>query len=330
MSFVKRKVVSILLIVALLLQIFPSMAFASASEAQEMQNLRRVILEKGTRYADCIAIETAFEGTAVAIKTWTDRNEIEFLVVSQYAENNGESLTTELGFVYDLNQNNVQYGIIIGVYCLLTSQMEADAAYASFNPHTYELGDVLTFYDVDTDRLIMKEGNYLFNQQLTFAMTLWNELCVDYMGISLGNLGFAAFDPIYPSYPNNPSVPNVPSNPAGSVIRMFIDSKTMYINGQRTATDVAPVVIQSRTMVPIRFVAENLGCDVDWNASTKHIRITQDGKVLNMTVGKNIPGFGAAPVIRSNRTLVPIRYVSEALGAQVDYNEAVRSVTITK
>ncbi len=54
---------------------------------------------------------------------------------------------------------------------------------------------------------------------------------------------------------------------------MTLDNKTITVNGSSKAIDVAPTAINSRTMVPIRFAAENLGCDVDWLNSTRQIVI---------------------------------------------------------
>ncbi len=60
---------------------------------------------------------------------------------------------------------------------------------------------------------------------------------------------------------------------AGNTVAMWLENKTITVNGRNSAIDVAPKSINSRTMVPIRFAAENLGCQVDWLNSTKEIVI---------------------------------------------------------
>lgn len=56
-------------------------------------------------------------------------------------------------------------------------------------------------------------------------------------------------------------------------IELFIGSKTTLINGQEKATDVPPQIINSRTMVPLRYVIDNLGYEVLWDSDTKSVTI---------------------------------------------------------
>jgi hypothetical protein len=93
-----------------------------------------------------------------------------------------------------------------------------------------------------------------------------------------------------------------------------------------------------RTMVPVRFVAESLGADVDWNPQTRQITIVTAGRTIVMTVGsKTYTLNGVAytmdtePVILKawNRTAVPIRFVSQALGRAVEWDPVNQLVLIT-
>lgn len=58
-----------------------------------------------------------------------------------------------------------------------------------------------------------------------------------------------------------------------TVVKMTIDSKDMYINNQVKELDVAPVVINGRTLAPARYVAEAFGADVQWDAATQRVNI---------------------------------------------------------
>ncbi len=82
-------------------------------------------------------------------------------------------------------------------------------------------------------------------------------------------------------------------------------------------TDVPPVILEQRTLVPIRAVAEALGAEVEWDHATKTATITLDGKVLTMTLGDLIEGMDVPAQGIDGRIMVPLRYVSEALGAYV-------------
>lgn len=113
-------------------------------------------------------------------------------------------------------------------------------------------------------------------------------------------------------------------------LALTIGNKNTMKNDQSVAIDVAPMIVSNRTMVPLRYIGESLGCKVTWKAQDRSITVEDNGKKFKMVVDKEIPGFGAAPIIRDSRTLVPIRYVSEALGANVIYDPTVREVLITK
>ncbi len=60
----------------------------------------------------------------------------------------------------------------------------------------------------------------------------------------------------------------------GDEIRLVIDSTTAYLNDEAQTLDVAPITINDRTMLPIRFIAESFGFDVDWDADTETVTIT--------------------------------------------------------
>lgn len=57
-------------------------------------------------------------------------------------------------------------------------------------------------------------------------------------------------------------------------VEMTVDSKTAYFNNKAQTLDVAPVILNGRTMLPARFIAESFGFDVNWDNDTKTISIT--------------------------------------------------------
>jgi len=66
----------------------------------------------------------------------------------------------------------------------------------------------------------------------------------------------------------------------GYYVKIGIDSLNMYVNNERELMDVAPVIVDGRTLVSARFVAEAFGCDVQWNQETKTVFVSSDGKEL--------------------------------------------------
>ena len=126
------------------------------------------------------------------------------------------------------------------------------------------------------------------------------------------------------------SKPSKPAEEMKTVVVMQVGSKTMFVNGKAYEKDAAPVIMNDRTLVPIRFVTESLGGTVAWNAETKEVTLVIDGKEIKMTIGKTIEKYGVAPVIIDSRTFVPVRFVADELGATTAWNAETKTVTITK
>ena len=103
------------------------------------------------------------------------------------------------------------------------------------------------------------------------------------------------------------------------------------------ALDAAPIIRQSRTMLPVRFVAENLGAAVAWDGATSTATITSGTTEIKITIGAaaaTVNGeskpLDAPAFIENSRTYLPVRFVAEALGATVAWDGAASTATITK
>lgn len=114
------------------------------------------------------------------------------------------------------------------------------------------------------------------------------------------------------------------------VIKLQIGSRIVNVDNEAVIYDAAPVIRNDRTLVPIRIVTETLGGKVDWNGATKEVTLHIDGKEIKMTIGKTLEKYGVAPVIIDGRTFVPVRFVADELGATVAWDDATKTVTITK
>ncbi len=113
-------------------------------------------------------------------------------------------------------------------------------------------------------------------------------------------------------------------------ILMQIGSNVTIVDGTAKTGDVAPVIRNSRTLVPIRMITEALGGQVAWNAETKAVTLTIDGKEIQMVVGQTLAKYGVAPEIIGDRTFVPVRFVTDELGATIAWDDATKGITITK
>ena len=121
-----------------------------------------------------------------------------------------------------------------------------------------------------------------------------------------------------------------PAAEDAKTIVLQVGSTLARADEKTVINDVAPVIRNSRTLVPVRFITEMLGGQVAWNEDTKEVTLTIDGKEIKMTIGAVLEKYGVAPVIIDGRTFVPVRFVADELGATVAWDEATKEVTITK
>ena len=115
-----------------------------------------------------------------------------------------------------------------------------------------------------------------------------------------------------------------------TVVQMQIGSRLLISDGAVSQKDAAPVIRNNRTLVPIRFITEALGGEVKWNEAAKEVILVIDGKEIKMRIGETLEKYGVAPMIIDGRTYVPVRFVADELHAAVVWNDAAKTVTITK
>ncbi len=106
------------------------------------------------------------------------------------------------------------------------------------------------------------------------------------------------------------------------------------VDGKEAVLDVPAKIINNRTMVPLRFIAESMGFFVDWDPISRTV-IIGEGNYILLPIGSStatVNGVGVSldspAIIENSRTLVPIRFVSENLGAKVDWDPKARIASI--
>lgn len=109
----------------------------------------------------------------------------------------------------------------------------------------------------------------------------------------------------------------------------------IIVNDHIVFSDVAPYIKNSRTYVPIRFIAEELGFDVKWDAKTKKVTMSDGKSTVELTIGSKtmlVNGkkvkLDAPAEIKDQRTFVPLRAIAEAFGKKVEYSNDYRAVCI--
>lgn len=107
----------------------------------------------------------------------------------------------------------------------------------------------------------------------------------------------------------------------------------VFVGGEQVLFDVAPVIVNDRTLVPIRHIAEALGAEVTWDNALRMARIRMADKEILVRIGDKIATVNgtwveldAAAEIRGDRTFVPLRFVAESLGLTVLWDQSSRTV----
>ncbi len=123
------------------------------------------------------------------------------------------------------------------------------------------------------------------------------------------------------------------SSPAASEERIPV-----YVDGLAVDFDVPPAVVNDRTLVPFRLLAEALGCQVDWDQATRKVHAASPfyGRTVDLWIDQTeaqVSGryrsLDVPPTVIGGRTLVPLRFFGEALGAEVVWHDDTRTITIT-
>ena len=112
---------------------------------------------------------------------------------------------------------------------------------------------------------------------------------------------------------------------------------TVYVNDAELHFDAEPIIHEGRTMVPMRAIFEALGAAVNWDSGTRTAIGVKDGVSVSLTIGSSTMYVGtqavaleASPILDTvnNRTLIPLRAVSEAYGYDVEWENATKSAYI--
>lgn len=115
------------------------------------------------------------------------------------------------------------------------------------------------------------------------------------------------------------------------------DEIRVWVEGVQTSFDVQPQIVAGRTMVPFRAISEALGGDVLWNAALREIVVSAPGKEVRMPLGQNHAYVNGQQValdvpatVVDGRTLVPLRFLSEVMGADVAWLPEWKIIAVTQ
>jgi hypothetical protein len=118
------------------------------------------------------------------------------------------------------------------------------------------------------------------------------------------------------------------------------DDIKILLNGSYLEFDAAPEIVQDRTFVPLRAIAEALDSTVNWIEDSKSIELTKGNVTTVLSIGSTdvsirtadttqASTIDAEPYIKNDRTMVPLRFISESFGMNVDWDGDTRTVTVS-
>ena len=120
-----------------------------------------------------------------------------------------------------------------------------------------------------------------------------------------------------------------------NTVRLTLDSKTLWINDTPLEMDIAPSVINNRTIVPISFIVNALQGMVDWDQALHTAYVAHGDTLVEIIIDKpelyvngEIVAIDTPATLIDGRTMVPLRAVADGLGLEVHYDDANRSITI--
>lgn len=131
------------------------------------------------------------------------------------------------------------------------------------------------------------------------------------------------------------------------IIILKIGDPNMTVDGVTKEIDpgrgTKPLVVSSRTLVPIRTIIENMGGTIAWDQDLQTVTISASNKTIKLVIGSKTAqvrdtsvadvwsssALDVPAMVINGRTMVPIRFVTETLGSKVDYVNATKMITIT-
>lgn len=128
----------------------------------------------------------------------------------------------------------------------------------------------------------------------------------------------------------------IPAKYKAKKIEITISNPNVLVDDSFKVSDVDPVVIDDRTMIPVRLLSEALGASVEWIGEEQSVIVRSEEALIKLTIGDRnytIDGsnyvMDTEPILVNDRTLVPLRFISEALNCDVSWDQNNQKATIT-
>ncbi|HRU74322.1 MAG TPA: stalk domain-containing protein [Caldisericia bacterium] len=187
--------------------------------------------------------------------------------------------------------------------------------------YSLKTSPLLKFYEykIKNDEFNLKIDKINFSKKITLASTINFNSEKSNLNVYLNG--------------DHPVILSTPMLRTFSTLKMRINENYIYFEGVKKEIDTSIFIYNGRTMVPVRFIAENFGFEVTWKDG--EVILENDKNKIKLYIGKNeifVNGnnimIDSSPILKDGRTFLPIRYISEALNLIVSWNEQKKEVTI--
>jgi len=164
----------------------------------------------------------------------------------------------------------------------------------------------------------MKKLLALFGSAVTIAVMLSQTVLAAAPKTQIGETNLGGL--VVAGYPNN----TISYPWSASPEKLNENGIFLYINGSIFNANI--IIENDRTLVPLRFISENLGAKVGWDDAARKVTITDGNNKIELVIGNNKPTLNgkviqidAAPKIFNDYTYVPLRFIAESLKCKVDW-----------
>lgn len=127
----------------------------------------------------------------------------------------------------------------------------------------------------------------------------------------------------------------VVQTPAGLTLELTVGQKQLLVNGSPQEMDVAPVIMDGRTLVPVRFISQALDAPVLWDGGTKNVTVVQGRHWIDLWLGEDLMvvdgkavTLDVPPLILHGRTMLPLSAVARALGLTVNWDSETKKIIL--
>lgn len=200
----------------------------------------------------------------------------------------------------------------------------------SWNPPTYNHEELLEYRIIRTEIYMSRE----VDQPREFIV---ESNALEFMDSELDAESTFTYSvvPVYPSGEGIPRIVSASSTPLPVYMSMSIGDSEAIVNDEAVPLDVPPTIVQGRTMVPFRFIGEALNASIDYDAESRTAIFKRGRRIVKIPIGSSTASIDGEDVIIDppativkDRTMVPLRFISEAFRAKVTWDSESRSVEI--